>query len=123
MAAGALSLKAGYKTLEGSHRHGKAFRTPLVTLHKFQGWADKFLYTPDTGVEDVYLNVKYRDFSIIYHQFRAETGGGSLGNEIDFAWFRRFGARYSLLLKYADYRGKGSARDTRKAWLVFTASF
>ena len=34
----------------------KGFTTPLATLHKFQGWADKFLTTPPNGIEDMYVN-------------------------------------------------------------------
>ena len=30
----------------------EVFKTPLATLHKFQGWADKFLGTPANGVKD-----------------------------------------------------------------------
>ena len=29
-----------------------AFNTPLATLHKFNGWADKFLTTPADGLTD-----------------------------------------------------------------------
>ena len=37
----AYSLGAGVEILEGDG--SKGFTTPLATLHKFQGWADKFL--------------------------------------------------------------------------------
>ena len=37
-------LGAGIEVLEGNGVKG--FTTPLATLHKFQGWADKFLTTP-----------------------------------------------------------------------------
>ncbi len=37
--------KLGYEVLEGDSV--QAFQTPLATLHAFQGWADKFLATPD----------------------------------------------------------------------------
>jgi len=37
---------------------GVGFTTSLATLHKFQGWADVFLNTPGTGIEDLYLTVK-----------------------------------------------------------------
>ena len=30
----------------------KGFTTPLASLHKFQGWADKFTATPANGIED-----------------------------------------------------------------------
>ena len=31
-----------------------ALQTPLATLHKFNGWADLFLTTPNAGLEDAY---------------------------------------------------------------------
>ena len=30
-----------------------SFQTPLATLHKFQGWADKFTVTPPNGIQDL----------------------------------------------------------------------
>ena len=42
-------LKLGYEVLEGGNAAGKAFRTPLATLHKFQGWADKFIGPSTSG--------------------------------------------------------------------------
>ena len=51
------SLGIGTEILEGNGVvgvGGKGFTTPLATLHKFQGWADKFLTTPANGIEDLY---------------------------------------------------------------------
>ena len=56
-----------------------AFQTPLATLHKWQGWADKFLTTPSAGIEDVYLgfNVKFSGWNgqAVWHDFSAEATG------------------------------------------------
>ena len=42
-----LTLGLAYESLGGdATTSGAAFRTPLATLHAFQGWADKFLATP-----------------------------------------------------------------------------
>ena len=35
------------------------FSTPLATLHKFQGWADKFLTTPGNGIDDRYATLTW----------------------------------------------------------------
>ena len=43
------SLAVGTEIFEGSGVKG--FTTPLATLHRFQGWADKFLATPPNGIE------------------------------------------------------------------------
>ena len=51
----AVTLNLGQEMLEGDEEsRGKAFRTPLATLHKFQGWADVFLATPSGGIQDSY---------------------------------------------------------------------
>ena len=35
-------------------------QTPLATLHKFDGWADLFLTTPNKGLQDLYAGAAYR---------------------------------------------------------------
>lgn len=52
-----VNLTAGFEVLEGTG--AKGFTAPLGTLHKFQGWADKFLTTPANGIEDRYLAIGY----------------------------------------------------------------
>ena len=118
-----LSVTFGHEVLEGSNTAGEAFRTPLATLHKFQGWADKFLGTPTGGVEDNYLALKYGTFAVVWHDLDAETGSGSHGSELNVSWAHKFGKRYKLLLKYADYDADDHATDTRKAWVMLSASF
>jgi hypothetical protein len=41
-----VNVKVGYELL-GSDNGEYGFATPLATLHKFNGWADQFLGTPD----------------------------------------------------------------------------
>ena len=115
--------KISYEVLEGSNSAGESFRTPLATLHKWQGWTDKFLGTPTGGIEDTYITLKYKTFTLMYHDLDSETGSGSLGSELDISWAHKFGKRYSLLLKYGDYDADDHATDTRKAWIQLTASF
>ena len=40
----------------------KGFTTPLATLHKFQGFADKFLTTPANGIRDTYIELATKRF-------------------------------------------------------------
>ena len=47
-----ITWRLGYERLGGNGRH--AFQTPLATLHAFNGWADKFLVTPNDGLQDRY---------------------------------------------------------------------
>lgn len=51
------SATAGVENLAGDGTKG--FTTPLATLHKFQGWADKFLTTPVNGIDDKYVNAGF----------------------------------------------------------------
>lgn len=107
---------------------GKAFRTPLATLHPFQGWADQFLITPNAGIQDVYASVKYKlnkwTLLGVYHDFSAADGGARWGSEIDLAASRAMGERYSILLKAAFFRADdASFVDTNKIWVQLVANY
>lgn len=120
-----VTVALGYEVLESDNNVG--FKTPLATLHKFQGFADMFLVTPAAGIEDTYLkvatNVGGIDLVAFYHDFEAETGGMDYGSEIDFVAAYNFGKNYSILFKYAAYDADNYATDTDKAWLMLTAAF
>lgn len=128
-AAHGLSLGVGFESLGGSTDPGEAFRTPLATLHAFNGWADMFLATPNAGLDDRYATVKWAagkwNLTGIWHDFAAETGGGDFGTEIDLSAARKLGERYSLLLKAAFFSADtaSSLPDTDKFWLMLTATY
>ena len=46
------SIIAGLETL-GSDDGAYGFQTPLATKHAFNGWADKFLKTPNDGLDQI----------------------------------------------------------------------
>ncbi len=122
----AFSTGVGFESLGSDNSQG--FRTPLATLHAFNGWADKFLGTPSGGLEDLYVKFGYKlaswNLQLIYHDFSAETGSTDYGTEIDFSAARSLGKRYKLLLKLAEFNGTAPGfDDTRKAWLMLTAGF
>jgi hypothetical protein len=117
---------AGMEVLDGNG--AKGFTTPLATLHKFQGWADKFLATPANGIEDTYVNVVANlkalggldtlGVVLSYHDYEAEQVSADYGSE----WNASIAARLkkvSFMLKYADYQQGvlASARDTEKFWM------
>ena len=119
-------LGAGYEVLEGNGTKG--FTTPLATLHKFQGWADKFLTTPANGIKDAYVNAtaNFKAFGgldtlglvLSYHDYDAENVSADYGSE----WNASVAAKLkkvAFLLKYADYQEGTlpSARDTSKLWM------
>jgi len=118
-------LKGGYEEL-GSDDGIAAFQTPLATLHAFNGWADLFLTTPDTGLRDYYgsLGKKIGDVgplkglnaSVTYHKFASDFGNLDYGQEWDA--ILGFSVRnYAVLLKYANYDAKDFGTDTEKFWL------
>ncbi len=127
IAASRIGFKAGYEVLGGDASPGRAFRTPLATLHAFQGWADKFLGTPDGGVTDLYIAVTGKalgaDLVLRFHDFNAESGSGHWGSEWDASANWPIGRHYAVLLKGASYDADDHARDTGKYWLMLTADF
>jgi hypothetical protein len=119
-------LGAGIEILEGDGTKG--FTTPLATLHKFQGWADKFLATPANGIEDIYVNATANLKSVgvldtlgmvlSYHDYGAENLSADYGTE----WNASIAAKIKkvgVMLKYADFSEGvlASARDTEKLWM------
>lgn len=127
---------AGYEVL-GSDDGTAAFQTPLATAHKFNGWADKFLSTPANGLEDLYAGVGYKVAGVtgehdwanglllqgIYHQFDANEGGASYGDEINFLARLPFAERYYVLAKFADYSADQFATDTQRFTFDFGVRF
>jgi hypothetical protein len=117
---GAVSLTAGFEVL-GSDDGVAAFRMPLATLHKFQGWADKFLGTPANGIEDVYVGVKGKAgpvaLAATWHEFESNEGGLDYGSELNLIATYALNKNLKLQFKFADYKEKGFATDTTKFWL------
>jgi len=63
--------------------NGQGLQTPLASLHRFQGFADKFLRTPDEGVRDYSIFAQY-DFGSIADTFSNDTKAVFLTTEISF---------------------------------------
>jgi hypothetical protein len=120
--AAALTLSAGYEVLGAGD--GVGFKTPLATLHKFQGWADKFLSTPGDGIKDAYVRVAGAVGSVkleaAYHDFSAEDGNASFGQELDLMATWPIDKKFSTQLNFADFVTDNKARyaNTTKAWLT-----
>jgi len=124
-----LSVGIAYESLGGdSAVSGASFRTPLATLHKFQGWADRFLATPAEGINDVFATVKYKagkwNLAGVYHDFSAESGSGDFGTEFDLSAGTKISDNYSILFKGAFFSGdSASYPDTNKFWIMLVASY
>jgi hypothetical protein len=125
--AGPVDVTAGYESLGGSKTNGGAFSTPLATLHAFNGWADKFLNTPPTGLEDTYVSVGGKvvgtKLLAVYHDFRSEASSADYGHEIDLAATRPIDDDSSWGAKYANYKADDFATDTSKFWLWYETRF
>lgn len=103
---------AGFERLEGSREPGEAFRTPLATLHAFNGWADRFLTTPDTGLEDIYGGFTGRNgrlgWNLTWHRFESEATGARFGDEIDASLSIDVAEKVAVLLKVAHFDSSGT---------------
>lgn len=118
---GPVTVKAQQEVLE------KGFKTPLATLHAFNGWADRFLATPANGLEDLNVKIlaKFADYSFVLaaHDFQAEATDDKFGQEVDFSVSKPLTSKLTGLLKFADFNADGSVtgfkNDTTKVWLQF----
>lgn len=134
------TFMAGYEELGGDGTN--AFQTPLATGHKFNGWADKFLSTPATGLEDAYATISYKASDLhpfvdgtkvtaTYHKFDGDTTG-DYGSELDLSVGKSFaltdhGQPFKSLdvaVKYADYNADDAPfTDTQKVWFQVGVKF
>ncbi len=122
----AFKLAGGYEVL-GADNGGAltSFQTPLATLHKFNGWADKFVTTPPNGLRDLYVTGGYGwkkvgpfdqiGVNAAYHQYDSDRLSLDYGSEINLQLAAKFG-KFTALAKYADYQAKAFATDTTKLW-------
>ena len=118
------TLAGGWEKL-GSDK-GRGLQTPMATLHKFNGWADLFLTTPASGLEDGYVSVSRRfdsvkllpglNANLTFHQFDSDVGNIEYGTEWDASVGFKV-RRVSFLAKFADYNARDFGVDTRKFWL------
>lgn len=116
-------LIGGYELL-GTDKGVASFQTPLATLHKFNGWADKFLTTPANGLEDWYGGISYTlpkvgkmgplSAQLVYHRFNSDRLDLHYGNEWNAQLSLKLNKRLTALAKYADYDAKALLTDTRK---------
>ena len=135
-----VALGAGYEVLgtdsnDGTGPASVGFKTPLATLHAFNGWADVFLTTPAKGLRDAYGFVQVTlpyDVPVraIYHSYEADSGGGDFGQEFDVQVSKKFAKYWTALVKYAYYDGKdaiaginGSPFDKHLFWAQLEFNF
>ncbi len=120
-----ISVPAGSLAL-GQERLGAdrtaAFRTPIATLHAFNGWADVFTTTPAAGIRDDYARTGFNlpasvALNIIFHRITLDRAGARAGDEWNAQLIRKFGAAWTVMLKYAGFRRDAVAfSNVRKLW-------
>jgi len=137
-----VSLGAKYELLSGTtSSDGKTkFQTPLATLHKFNGMADKFLTTPTGGLIEKSLNIGYTtaglgSISAAYLKYDTDTpmsGKSDLGKELDLQYANAIpGVKGLNGLVKAAYFSAGDVnsgtfnftKDVSKVWLQATYKF
>jgi len=120
------SARIGFESFGGSGVAGDKFTTPFALLHGFNGWADQFLTTPDTGLEDTYASLQWKrgkyDLQAWYHYFAADSGGADYGSEVDLLATYAVTPRLKVGAKYAAFDSDGFSEDTDKLWGFFSYS-
>ena len=110
-----VTVGGGFEILEPE------FRTPLATVHKFNGFADVFATSSLTGfrngLEDIYVYAGYTipvgngvKTKVVYHEFDTESGGAAGqdgGDEIDLVASYKWNKYFNTVLKYGDYSEDG----------------
>jgi len=127
-----ITAKLGYELL-GTDNGERGFSTPLATLHKFNGWADQFLSTPDAGLEDIYLSVsgklaggKWLASAHTYSSDQSVNGLDDLGDEINLLYTRKLSESISGGAKFAKYSSGDNVFnkvDTDKFWFWASLKF
>jgi len=113
------ALGAGYEVL-GSDANDRlaggraSFRTPLATLHAFNGWNDLFLNTPAVGLRDFYAYAQVTlpwqvPLRFVYHKYEADSGSADFGHEFNVMATKSFGKHWTAMLKYGFYDGEDAA--------------
>lgn len=131
-----VQVKLGYEVLSGDGTYG--FATPLATLHAFNGWADKFLATPNDGIKDTFLSAGTIlggvNLTAVYHKYASDNLGYDYGSEWNLQAAKKINKSLVLTAKYAAYSADSNAtnvarntstlaKDIDKFWLMADVQF
>ena len=119
-------VTVGYERLGSDN--GVGFRTPLATLHKFNGYNDQFLNTPANGLSDFYagFHAKLPGKVILqpaYHWFGPAGDFGSFGEEFDIGASRKINDNLTILTKFSHYMADGFGADSNNFIVEFNYSY
>lgn len=132
-AAWGLAVQGGFESL-GSDGGEAAVTTPFATLHKWNGWADQFLSTPEAGLNDAYGILTYDSsalgealdglqLALVYHYFSSEQDSLKYGEEWDFNISKPFCGSFAAGVKFASYQAENFGVNTEKLIFSFSAAF
>lgn len=119
-----LNVGVGIEILGSGGEGGGAFATPLATLFAFNGWTDRFLATPATGLEDRWISLSGKAGNVNWlvraHDFQSDRGGIDYGQELNVSLGTKLGSKkqYSVLLRGATFSGDSTVADATKLWLL-----
>ena len=108
--------------------NGISFVTPLASLHDQNGWVDKFLITPSSGLRDYSLQYIWRQNPIKidarYHVFHSDNHDSEIGEEFDMDIIFKFNRDNSILFRYADFFSRGDVfKSEQRIFLMYTHNF
>ena len=131
-----IQIKLNHERLSGDGSY--ALQTPFATLHAFNGWADKFLVTPNDGLIDSFVSIGATIASVNllgrYHLYSSDNLDFEYGQEFNVLLSWKAHKNLTLLTKYANYQGDKNATnlsrnggapsvDLSKAWLQAEVQF
>jgi hypothetical protein len=122
------SVSVAQEKLEGG------FKTPYATLHAWNGWADRFLTTPGSGLTDSFLQYKKRwatwGVEASYHSYKGGVNDAKYGKELNLSADYKVASWLTVLGKIANYSADaetatiGAAnKDLKKFWLQTMMKF
>ena len=115
------TLTLGYEQLGSDNKVG--FKTPLATLHAFNGWADLFLATPAAGLQETSVRATANlpeniALTASSSRFETDVGRAKLGKEFDVQLSRKLGKSVTGLLKFANFRRDSlTLPNVQKIWM------
>ncbi|MGB1092569.1 MAG: hypothetical protein ACPGYX_10615, partial [Oceanobacter sp.] len=114
----------------GSDDGAYSFQTPLATKHAFNGWADMFLATPASGLQDTYVKAVTKVAGVkllgMYHDYSSDEGGIDFGSEINLLAAYKIDKNFTVGAKMAKYSAgddDSGKVDTDKLWVWASAKF
>lgn len=127
------TLNGGYEVLGADRGVALAsFQTPLGSLFRFHGWADRFTITPPNGLRDLYAGGGYGWKKVLgadaitlsgaYHRFRSDRLAQEYGDLFNLLAAVKV-KRTTVSARYAHYKADTFATDTDKLWLQLDWSY